>query len=195
MTPRYDRSGPDPSIGRNTEDGDRRGDSHDLDRHPVVPSAPRERAHFHRHDSGGGRHRVPSVRRARPHREHHVVGWDRDRDRSDERCIDRRRRAIHKKLEEWIRKGRTSNSREIVRRAIAQVAGPSFFSLLVIGVSFFPVLALEAEEGRLFKPLAYTKILVALVAAVLAITLILPCACCSRARSTTGFDLRGWRAW
>jgi Cu(I)/Ag(I) efflux system membrane protein CusA/SilA len=77
----------------------------------------------------------------------------------------------HKKLEEWIRNGRPGDSREIVRRAIAQVAGPSFFSLLVIGVSFFPVLALEAEEGRLFKPLAYTKILVVLVAALLAITL------------------------
>jgi copper/silver efflux system protein len=77
----------------------------------------------------------------------------------------------HKKLEEWDRGGRPGASVDVVRRAIAQVAGPSFFSLLVIAVSFFPVLALEAEEGRLFKPLAYTKILVILIAAVLAITL------------------------
>jgi Cu(I)/Ag(I) efflux system membrane protein CusA/SilA len=58
-----------------------------------------------------------------------------------------------------------------VQQAIIQVAGPSFFSLLVIGVSFLPVLALEAQEGRLFGPLAYTKTLAMLVAAVLAITL------------------------
>ena len=45
------------------------------------------------------------------------------------------------------------------------------FSLLVIGVSFLPILALEAQEGRLFKPLAYTKTLAMFVAAILAITL------------------------
>ncbi len=77
----------------------------------------------------------------------------------------------HKKLEEWERGGRVGDYRLVVQRAIAQVAGPSFFSLLVIGVSFIPVLALEAQEGRLFKPLAYTKTLAMLVAAVLAVTL------------------------
>ena len=41
----------------------------------------------------------------------------------------------------------------------------------MIAVSFLPVLTLEAEEGRLFKPLAYTKTLAMIVAAVLAITL------------------------
>ena len=55
--------------------------------------------------------------------------------------------------------------------AVKQVAGPSFFALLVIAVSFLPVLTLEAQEGRLFKPLAYTKTLAMVVAAVLAITL------------------------
>ena len=52
-----------------------------------------------------------------------------------------------------------------------EVGGPSFFALLVIAVSFLPVLTLEAQEGRLFKPLAYTKNLAMIVAAVLAITL------------------------
>ena len=51
------------------------------------------------------------------------------------------------------------------------MAGPSFFALLVMAVSFLPVLTLEAQEGRLFKPLAYTKILAMIAAAVLAITL------------------------
>ena len=77
----------------------------------------------------------------------------------------------HKKLEEWERGGRRGDYRLVMQKAITQVAGPSFFSLLVIGVSFLPILALEAQEGRLFKPLAYTKTLAMLVAAVLAITL------------------------
>jgi Cu(I)/Ag(I) efflux system membrane protein CusA/SilA len=77
----------------------------------------------------------------------------------------------HKKLERWERSGRVGDYRAVVQQAITEVAGPSFFSLLVIGVSFLPVLALEAQEGRLFKPLAYTKTLAMLVAAVLAVTL------------------------
>ena len=55
--------------------------------------------------------------------------------------------------------------------AVKEVGGPSFFALLVIAVSFLPVLTMEAQEGRLFKPLAYTKNFSMIVAAVLAITL------------------------
>ena len=77
----------------------------------------------------------------------------------------------HKKLEEWERMGRPGDHKPLVQKAISQVASTSFFTLLVIGVSFLPVLALEAEEGRLFRPLAYTKTLAMVVAAVLAITL------------------------
>jgi copper/silver efflux system protein len=77
----------------------------------------------------------------------------------------------HKKLEEWDRQGRRGDYREVIVKAIKQVGGPSFFALLVIAVSFLPVLALESTEGRMFKPLAYTKNLSMLVAAVLAITL------------------------
>jgi len=77
----------------------------------------------------------------------------------------------HKKLEEWDRAGRQRDYREVVLAAIKEVGGPSFFALLVIAVSFLPVLTLEAQEGRMFKPLAYTKNLAMIVAAVLAITL------------------------
>jgi len=77
----------------------------------------------------------------------------------------------HKRLEEWTKAGCQQNYRTVVIDAVKQVAGPSFFALLVIGVSFLPVLTLEAQEGRLFKPLAYTKTLCMIVAAVLAITL------------------------
>jgi len=77
----------------------------------------------------------------------------------------------HKKLEEWEHGGRKEDYRAVVVTAIKQVAGPSFFSMLVIAVSFLPVLTLEAQEGRLFKPLAYTKTLSMFIAAFLAITL------------------------
>jgi len=77
----------------------------------------------------------------------------------------------HKKLEEWDRSGRKENYQSVVIEAIKQVAAPSFFALLVIAISFLPVLTLEAQEGRLFKPLAYTKTLSMTVAALLAITL------------------------
>ena len=59
----------------------------------------------------------------------------------------------------------------MIVEAVKEVAPASFFALLVIAVSFLPVLTLEAQEGRLFKPLAYTKTLAMIVAAFLAITL------------------------
>jgi len=77
----------------------------------------------------------------------------------------------HKKLEEWGRGDRREDYRKAIIAAVKEVGGPSFYALLVIGVSFIPILALEAQEGRLFKPLAYTKNLSMIVAAVLAITL------------------------
>ncbi|HWR54322.1 MAG TPA: efflux RND transporter permease subunit, partial [Bryobacteraceae bacterium] len=77
----------------------------------------------------------------------------------------------HKKLEAWQASGKRGDHKEIVIEAVKEVGGPSFFALLVIAVAFIPVLALEAQEGRLFKPLAYTKTLGMVVAAVLAITL------------------------
>jgi len=77
----------------------------------------------------------------------------------------------HKKLELWQRNGYPGSHRDVVLSAVKEVAGPTFFALLVIGVSFLPVLTLEGQEGRMFRPLAYTKTLAMLVAAVLAVTL------------------------
>ncbi len=77
----------------------------------------------------------------------------------------------HKKLEEWERSDKKRPYREVIIEAVKEVGAPSFFALLVIAVSFIPVLTLEAQEGRLFKPLAYTKNLAMFVAAVLTITL------------------------
>jgi Cu(I)/Ag(I) efflux system membrane protein CusA/SilA len=77
----------------------------------------------------------------------------------------------HKKLEHWQAEGRKGDYHEVVISAVKEVGGPSFFALLVIAVSFIPVFALEAQEGRLFRPLALTKNFSMAIAAVLAITL------------------------
>ncbi len=77
----------------------------------------------------------------------------------------------HKKLEHWDQEGRPGNFKDVVIGAVKEVGGPSFFALLVIAVSFLPVFTLESQEGRLFKPLAYTKTFSMVIAAFLAITL------------------------
>ena len=77
----------------------------------------------------------------------------------------------HKKLERWEAEGRPGTATRVVLEAVKEVGGPSFFSLLVIAVSFMPIFALQYQEGRLFKPLAFTKNFSMLIAALLAITL------------------------
>ena len=61
---------------------------------------------------------------------------------------------------------------QVILRAARQVGPALFFSLLVITLSFLPVFALEAQEGMLFKPLAYTKTYAMAAAAGLAVTLV-----------------------
>ena len=80
----------------------------------------------------------------------------------------------HKKLEHWQAEGRPGDYKEVIIGAIKEVGGPSFFALLVIAVSFLPVFTLEAQEGRLFKPLAFTKNFSMAIAAILAVTLVPP---------------------
>jgi Cu(I)/Ag(I) efflux system membrane protein CusA/SilA len=77
----------------------------------------------------------------------------------------------HKKLEHWDSGGRPGSYKAVVIGAVKEVGGPSFFALLVIAVSFMPVFTLEGMEGRLFKPLAFTKNFSMAIAAILAITL------------------------
>ena len=75
----------------------------------------------------------------------------------------------HKHLEE----AEPGTSRFDIIRASAQEVGPTlFFTLLVITVSFLPIFTLEAEEGRLFKPLAFTKTYTMAMASILAVTAI-----------------------
>jgi len=64
------------------------------------------------------------------------------------------------------------NRWEIVKTSASEVGPALFFSLLIITVSFVPVFTLEAQEGRMFSPLAYTKTYAMAAAAALAITLV-----------------------
>jgi len=77
----------------------------------------------------------------------------------------------HKKLEEWEEGGRTGSRTQVIIEAAKEVGPSLFFSLLVITVGFLPVFSLQAQAGRLFKPLAYTKTFAMLFASFLAITL------------------------
>ncbi len=61
---------------------------------------------------------------------------------------------------------------EIITRAAKQVGKPLFFSLLIITVSFMPVFALQAQSGRLFKPLAFTKTFAMFFASLLSVSLV-----------------------
>ncbi|MDK2741791.1 MAG: CusA/CzcA family heavy metal efflux RND transporter [Nitrospira sp. BO4] len=73
----------------------------------------------------------------------------------------------HKRLEQQPHSDRI----ETIIAAAKEVGRPLFFSLLVIAVSFLPIFALEAQEGRLFTPLAYTKTFAMLSATALSVTL------------------------
>lgn len=76
----------------------------------------------------------------------------------------------YKKLEEWQRNGMKEDYHKVRLEALLEVGPSVFFSLLVVAVAFLPIFTLIDQEGRLFKPLAYSKNLAMAVAAFLAIT-------------------------
>ncbi|WP_447978010.1 efflux RND transporter permease subunit [Candidatus Nitrospira bockiana] len=83
----------------------------------------------------------------------------------------------HKRLELWQEHQRTGTGQResrtaVIIRAAQEVGKPLFFSLLIITVSFLPVFSLEAQEGRLFKPLAWTKTASMFFAAAVSITVV-----------------------
>jgi Cu(I)/Ag(I) efflux system membrane protein CusA/SilA len=82
----------------------------------------------------------------------------------------------HKHLERFLNQNKrepsTSERWSIVLNSSQEVGKAIFFSLLIITLSFIPVFALEAQEGRLFTPLALTKTIVMAVSAILSITVI-----------------------
>jgi Cu(I)/Ag(I) efflux system membrane protein CusA/SilA len=84
---------------------------------------------------------------------------------------------VHKQIEQWRtehpdRESTAAEHWKLVGDASVQVGPALFFSLLIITLSFVPIFTLEAQEGRLFAPLAYTKTYAMAAAAGLAVTLI-----------------------
>ncbi len=77
----------------------------------------------------------------------------------------------YKKLELWVEGGRQGDFHEIRLQALKEVGPSVFFSLLVIAVAFLPIFTLVDQEGRLFKPLAFTKNFAMAIAAILAVSL------------------------
>jgi Cu(I)/Ag(I) efflux system membrane protein CusA/SilA len=75
---------------------------------------------------------------------------------------------LHKQLE----RGGEQDRWAVVRRSAQEVGPALFFSLVIITVSFVPVFALEGQEGRLFKPLAFTKTFAMAAASLLALTVV-----------------------
>ena len=75
-------------------------------------------------------------------------------------------------------------ARRAHRRGRQEVGPALFFSLLVITVSFLPVFTLEDQEGRLFRPLAFTKTFAMAGGALLSVTLVPLLMCCSSAAAS-----------
>jgi Cu(I)/Ag(I) efflux system membrane protein CusA/SilA len=80
----------------------------------------------------------------------------------------------HRRLEAWneLPEDDRPERLSVVVDAAREVGKPLFFSLLIITVSFLPVFTLEAQEGRLFKPLAFTKTFAMFFAAMVSITVV-----------------------
>jgi len=76
----------------------------------------------------------------------------------------------YKKLEHWVSGGRKGDFHKVRLEALLEVGPSVFFSLLVIAIAFMPVFTLVDQEGRLFRPLAYSKNLAMAIAAILALT-------------------------
>jgi Cu(I)/Ag(I) efflux system membrane protein CusA/SilA len=77
---------------------------------------------------------------------------------------------VHKRLEGTETEG--AERWRVIAEACAQVGPSLFFSLLIITLSFIPIFALEAQEGRMFSPLAYTKTYAMAAATALSVTLV-----------------------
>ena len=82
----------------------------------------------------------------------------------------------HKHLAEAVAKKQadlTESERwQAIGRASREVGPALFFSLLIITVSFIPIFAMQAQEGRLFSPLAFTKSYAMAAAAILTVTVV-----------------------
>lgn len=78
---------------------------------------------------------------------------------------------MYQRTQVWLATGKKENFWEMRLRALKEVGPSVFFSLLVIAVSFLPIFTLVDQEGRLFKPLAFSKNMAMFIAALLTVTM------------------------
>lgn len=78
----------------------------------------------------------------------------------------------HKRLEEWVQAGKQGDRLQVLIDSAKEVGPATFASVLVIAISFIPIFTLQEQEGRLFRPLAWTNNLAIAACAVLAITFV-----------------------
>ncbi|OGW67183.1 MAG: cation transporter [Nitrospirae bacterium RIFCSPLOWO2_02_FULL_62_14] len=78
----------------------------------------------------------------------------------------------HKRLEEWEQEGKRGDRLQVLIDSAKEVGPATFASVLVIAISFIPIFTLQDQEGRLFRPLAWTNNLAIAACAVLAITFV-----------------------
>ncbi len=78
----------------------------------------------------------------------------------------------HKHIEHAKERGEKKDHWQIIMEASKEVGPSIFFAMLIITVSFLPVLTLQAQEGRLFKPLAFTKTYAMAASAIMAVTIV-----------------------
>ncbi|VAV85004.1 Cobalt-zinc-cadmium resistance protein CzcA; Cation efflux system protein CusA, partial [hydrothermal vent metagenome] len=78
----------------------------------------------------------------------------------------------HKHIEHAKESGEKKDHWQIIMEASKEVGPSIFFAMLIITVSFLPVLTLQAQEGRLFKPLAFTKSYAMAASAIMAVTIV-----------------------
>jgi Cu(I)/Ag(I) efflux system membrane protein CusA/SilA len=77
----------------------------------------------------------------------------------------------YKKIQQWKDKGRNKELSLVYINSLKEVSPSVFFSLLIIAIAFIPIFTLVDQEGRLFRPLAFSKNFTMIIAAILAITL------------------------
>ena len=182
---------------RNRAAACRRASRIDAGLRPLGPHLPRHR-HAQAHADRGKRHRraglrrLPAARAQRAGRHHHAAARRADRLSRACTCLGLSSNIMslggiaiaigamvdaaivmienaHKQLE---RAPPGKPRSEVLIEAAIEVGPALFFSLLVITVSFLPIFTLEAQEGRMFKPLAYTKTFAMAAAALLSVTLV-----------------------
>ena len=175
IVPTYDRSDLDRRIDRDAAAHAHRGGGGRVAGHHHLPLPLPIGAGAHPRAAGRRRRVLHPDVLPRGHVQHHVARRAGAGDWRAGRCLDRdggERVPARRRSRRRCRVHDGHQPAQAILRAAKQVGRPIFFSLAIIIVSFLPVFLLEAQEGRMFRPLAFTKTFAMAAASVLAVTLV-----------------------